>query len=77
VEVLSGEVGAMFLSFFRALKPSKKAHKGIVMMWQVVVWVIWKIRNDVIFAQKPHDIHDVVEKIKRLSWQWLLTKKKR
>jgi hypothetical protein len=32
VEVLPDKVRAMFLSFFRALKPSKKAHKGIVMM---------------------------------------------
>jgi hypothetical protein len=67
VEVLSGEVGAMFLSFFHALKPSKKVQKGVVMLWQVVVWVIWKTMNDTIFAQKTHDIHKVVEKIKRLT----------
>jgi hypothetical protein len=33
--------------------------------------------NDTIFAQKTHDIHKVVEKIKRLTWQWLLEKKNR
>jgi hypothetical protein len=32
VEVLPGEVGAMFLSFFRAFKPTKKVQKGIVVM---------------------------------------------
>jgi hypothetical protein len=42
----------------------------------VVVWVIWKIRNDAIFSQKPHDIQEVVGQIKRLFWQWLLAKKK-
>jgi hypothetical protein len=77
VEVLPNKVGTMFLSFFRTLKPTKKVLKGIVMMWQVVVWVIWKTRNDAFFAQKPHDVWEVVEKVKRVSWQWLLAKKNR
>jgi hypothetical protein len=25
------------------------------MIWQAVVWVIWRIRNDAIFANKCHD----------------------
>jgi hypothetical protein len=71
------KVVAMFLSFFHSLKPSKKVQKEVVMLWQVVVWVIWKTRNVAIFSRKTHGIHEVVEKIKRLSWQWLLAKKNR
>jgi hypothetical protein len=59
----------MFLSFFGAFKPSKKLHKGVVMIWQAVVWVIWKTKNDDIFVLKSHDIQEMVEKIKRVSWQ--------
>jgi hypothetical protein len=44
-------------------------------MWQVVVWMIRKTRNDAIFAQKTHDAIEAVEKVKRASWQWLLVKK--
>ncbi|PNY13366.1 ribonuclease H [Trifolium pratense] len=40
VEVLPENMGTMFLPFFRAFKSSKKVHKGIVMLWQAVVWVI-------------------------------------
>jgi hypothetical protein len=46
-------------------------------LWQAVVWVIWKTRNGAIFAQKSHDVHEAVEKIKRVYWQWILAKKKR
>jgi hypothetical protein len=65
----------MFLSFFGALKVAKKSRKGVVMLWQAVVWGIWRARNDVIFSQKPHVFQEVVEKIKRMSWDWLLAKK--
>jgi hypothetical protein len=54
VEVLSDNVGALFLSFFGALKP-KKAHKGTFMIWNAILWVIWKIRNDAIFTHKIYD----------------------
>jgi hypothetical protein len=66
VEVLPDTVGAMFLSFFGAFKVAKKRHKGIVMLWQAVIWLIWRVRNDVIFAQKSHSVIEAVEKIKRI-----------
>ncbi|GAU10299.1 hypothetical protein TSUD_422630, partial [Trifolium subterraneum] len=75
VEVLPDTIGGLFPAFFKALKVPKKKHKGVVMLWQAVVWVIWKTRNDTIFAQKPRNVHEVVDKIKHMSWQWLLAKK--
>jgi hypothetical protein len=54
VEVLSDNVGALFSSIFGALK-SKKAHKGMIMIWNAILWVIWKTRNDAIFTYKIHD----------------------
>jgi hypothetical protein len=75
VEVFPDTVGAMFLSFFGAFKVAKKRHMGIVMLWQAVIWVIWRGRNDVIFAQKSHAVIEPVEKIKYMSWEWLLAKK--
>jgi hypothetical protein len=33
-EVLPDTIGAIFLSFFGALKVAKKCHKGVVMLWQ-------------------------------------------
>jgi hypothetical protein len=36
------------------------------MLWQAV---IWRARNDVIFAQKFHDVQEAVDKVKRMSWE--------
>jgi hypothetical protein len=69
VEVFPDTVGAMFLSFFGAFKVAKKRHMGIVMLWQAVIWVIWRARNDFIFVQKSHAVHEAVEKIKHMSWE--------
>jgi hypothetical protein len=74
-EVMPDTIGAMFLSFFGALKVAKKSRKGVVMLWQAVVWGIWRARNDVIFSQKSLVFQEVAEKIKRMSWDWLLAKK--
>jgi hypothetical protein len=71
------KMGVMFLSFFGAVKVAKKSRKGVVMLWQTVVWMIWRVRNDAIFAQKPHVFQEAVEKIKRRFWDWLLAKKSR
>jgi hypothetical protein len=41
-QVLPDTIGVIFLSFFGAFKVAKKRHKGVVMLWQVVIRVIWR-----------------------------------
>ncbi|KEH36206.1 hypothetical protein MTR_3g112330 [Medicago truncatula] len=50
----------------------KKIRKGLRMIWEVVIWVLWKARNDRIFNNENAPWDELVEKVKVLSWRWLL-----
>lgn len=39
----------LFLSIFLFLGGRVKYRGGHLMVWHVVIWSIWKVRNDVIF----------------------------
>jgi hypothetical protein len=60
----SGEVG------------KKRLRKGYWSAWHATLWVIWKARNDRIFNNCIKETDEIVEEIKRLSWQWSLTRLK-
>ena len=51
---------------------NKKIRKGLRMIWQAAIWVMWKARNDTIFNAVVTRWDEVVDEIKVLSWKWLL-----
>jgi len=44
------------------------------MIWHAVVWSLWRARNDRIFNNLTHDVEEVVEEVKVLSWRWGLSR---
>jgi hypothetical protein len=52
----------------------KKVRKGLRMIWQVTIWVIWRARNDCIFKAGVTRWDEVVDEIKVSSWRWFLEK---
>ncbi|GAU18134.1 hypothetical protein TSUD_248350 [Trifolium subterraneum] len=65
----------IFQSFCRG-RPGGRRIKGLLAVWHVVVWAIWRARNDLIFNSKVPVLEDVLHSIMSLSWKWLLEKKK-
>jgi hypothetical protein len=51
---------------------NKKEKEGIVLIWNVYLWVLWKARNDFVFNNKNIVRDDIVEEIKIISWQWFI-----
>jgi len=46
----------------------------LILIWLACIWVLWKERNNMIFNNKVELIHDLVDKVKLLSFWWLKTK---
>lgn len=57
-----------FLLGGRKLKRSK------YILWHVVVWSIWIMRNNIIFSQGSVDFSEILHCIKLRSWSWFLAK---
>ncbi|PNY12727.1 ribonuclease H [Trifolium pratense] len=53
-----------------------KRLKGLLAVWHVVVWAIWKVRNDLIFNSQVPVVDEVFDRIIATSWKWLVDKKK-
>jgi hypothetical protein len=51
---------------------NKKIRKGLRMIWEAVVWVIWRARNETIFNNGIARWKELVEEVKVLSWRWVL-----
>ncbi|GAU38174.1 hypothetical protein TSUD_264000 [Trifolium subterraneum] len=60
---------------FRKTTGIGKRLKGLLAVWHVVVWAIWKVRNNVIFNSIVPVVEDVFQRIITLSWKWLREKK--
>ncbi|MCH87856.1 hypothetical protein A2U01_0008737 [Trifolium medium] len=53
-----------------AFNTGKKFRKGMVMIWNAVVWTLWRRRNAIIFYNGRRDDMEAIEEIKVLSWKW-------
>lgn len=51
---------------------NKSLLKGLWLIWLTTLWVLWKARNDKIFKGISHEVDELVEEIKVLSWRWML-----
>jgi hypothetical protein len=65
-----------FIGWSSALNP-KKLKKGVLVIWNAVIWIIWKMRNGRIFNNVIPGIDEMVEQVKVAHWllhffSWLL-----
>lgn len=51
---------------------NKKIQKRFRMIWEVVIWVIWRAKNGCIFKNEIVRWEEVAEEVKVMSWRWLL-----
>lgn len=56
--------------FFSRGGPSK--FRGWLMIWHVVVWLIWKTRNDMVFLEKLASSKNMKDMTVLLAWNWYL-----
>jgi hypothetical protein len=75
VEVLPENIVSHFQSFLSSFKGGKRPLKGIMMVWQAVIWTIWRVRNDKKNSNKSSHFEEVLDKIKCIAWKWLLARK--
>jgi hypothetical protein len=53
----------------------KPARHGVIMVWHAVIWALWRSRNDRIFSTKIVTLDEIFDRIRLVSWKWLLAKK--
>jgi hypothetical protein len=75
VEVILGSLCSFLECFLKSISRGKKSRQGILLVWHAVLWSLWRVRNEKIFQQKGNNVGEVLERIKRISWDWLLAKK--
>jgi len=51
---------------------NKNRLRGLWMIWLTTIWVVWNARNDKIFKGINHEVEQIVEEVKFLSWRWVL-----
>ncbi|MCH96809.1 putative non-LTR retroelement reverse transcriptase related [Trifolium medium] len=54
----------------------KKTRKGMCMIWNSVVWSLWRCRNSVLFDNGRQDWAVVLEEVKVMTWKWWLSNSK-
>jgi hypothetical protein len=59
---------SMLVSYGRG----KRGKECLALIWQSVMWSIWKFRNDGVFNNKVVTIDEVVDHIKFQSWKWFI-----
>jgi hypothetical protein len=74
ITAVPGNVSLSFQAFGFPLK-TKKSAKGFMLIWQTVVWSLWKARNSLIFDGKKVEIYEIVDAIKYRSLDWFRARK--
>jgi hypothetical protein len=63
-----------FFEAFLGMGRGRKDILGWLLIWQTIVWTIWKSRNDVFFSEGTFSVECLVDRVKLLSWKWFLGK---
>lgn len=56
------------------LERNKKIRKGLWLVWNATMWVMWRARNEFFFMNVDWEEGEIIEEIKVLSWRWLLSR---
>lgn len=54
----------------------KKLRKGLCMIWNGVVWTIWRRRNLVLFDNGGRGVAEIIDEIKVTTWKWWISQTK-
>jgi hypothetical protein len=73
--VVSGSIGSGFQCFLTLFRNRKHSLKGIYLIWNAVLWVLWRTRNERIFRGIVVRSEEIFDRVQVVSWKWLLAKK--
>lgn len=54
---------------------NKNHWKSLILIWHIIVWKIWEVRNKIIFSSKGLMVEKIVKVITYISWKCFLAKK--
>jgi hypothetical protein len=61
-------------AMFVGCAKDKRAKKGLILIWNIIVWELGKNQNDQIFNNKEMNIEELVDQIKLWSWRWFINR---
>jgi hypothetical protein len=64
------------LNFVASVPGRKQKRKGLVLIWNAVIWSIWLRRNNIVFENGVTDVNEIVADVKLISWKWWIAKSK-
>ncbi|KAL8522493.1 hypothetical protein ACS0TY_012601 [Phlomoides rotata] len=67
--VLPSNPSTNLLSFSRLFRGNQRRWVA-VSIWECVVWLIWKTRNDLVFQHKRNECDKILEELKYRTWSW-------
>jgi hypothetical protein len=70
VIVMQATLSSLF-EVFREVARNKKLRQGFLLIWLATIWIIWKARNNAIFANGLINPSELVEEVKVLSWKYV------
>jgi hypothetical protein len=53
---------------------NKREKIGLCLIWNAFVWVLWSVRNDVVFNNGVVYGDEIADHIKMLSWKWFIAR---
>ncbi|KAL8483406.1 hypothetical protein ACS0TY_026198 [Phlomoides rotata] len=62
------------LSAFRQNARRGKGMLVLVVIWQCMIWLIWKARNAIIFEGVTFNSNNLLEELKARVWSWFVVK---
>ncbi|GAU37692.1 hypothetical protein TSUD_164950 [Trifolium subterraneum] len=70
VELVPHRSVLRFFEAFLGMSMGRKDKFGWLLIWQTIVWTIWKSRNDIFFSEGTFSVECLVDRVKLLSWKW-------
>jgi hypothetical protein len=73
--VAAASISCLFDSFLTVCRNGELGLKGILLVWHVEVWMVWRSRNVMSFCAIQANVEKIFYRIQLVSWKWLLAKK--